>query len=288
MIDLVAFDLDGTVLDPQSRLAGTSAAAISELAERGINAVSISGRSIRRTLEAFQEHPHLVSGLYLAGYNGAVIVGPDGDSGRPVVHEERLDGAIFVEVARYAQETGLNLVCAQFDRSDGGIVEEYRHARPVDGLQAFGGPGFVLDPDLYSRCLNGAYDPPPMAIMVVDPGERSDHIAALETLGGEQVNVSWALPDRVQVMSRGVDKGNALRMLARQMSVSLERVLAIGDGDNDLPMLRAAGIGVLMGNAGESVRAAVQEESIRIGPTLAQDGFAAMVREYVLAGEKYG
>ena len=284
MIELVAFDLDGTVLDPQGRLAGTSAATIVELAQHGIAAVSISGRSIRRTLEAFDAHPHLVSGLYLAGYNGAVIVGPDAGSGRPVVHEERLGPDIFVELARYAQDANLNLVCAQFERRDDEFVEEYCHARPVDGLEAFGGPGFVLDPDLYSRCLTGGYNPPPMAIMVVDPEQRPVHIAALEALGGDQISVSWALPDRVQVMRRGVDKGNALRLLAKRMDVPLERVLAVGDADNDLPMLRAAGIGVLMGNAREPVQAAVRQENIRIGPTLAEDGFASTVREYALSG----
>ena len=223
MIDLVAFDLDGTVLDPQSRLTDTAAATIADLVLRGITAVSISGRSIRRTLEAFEGHSQLVSGLYLAGYNGSVIVGPDAGSGRPVMHEDRLDADIFVELARYAHGANLNLVCAQFERIDGEVVEEYRHAQPVDGLEAFGGPGFVLDPDLYSRCLVGDYKPPPMAIMVVDPDERPGHIADLEALGGAQVNVSWALPDRVQVMRRGVDKGRALMMLAQQMGVPLER-----------------------------------------------------------------
>ena len=284
MIDLVAFDLDGTVLDPQSRLTNTAAETIADLAQRGINAVSISGRSIRRTLEPFAERPQLVSGLHLAGYNGAVIVGPDASSGRPVMHEERLDADIFVKLTRYAQDADLNLIYARFDHSGGQLVEEYRHARSVDGLEAFGGPGFVLDPDLYSRCLNGCYNPPPLVGMVVDPGERSDRIAALKALGGDQITVSWAVPDRVQVTRRGVDKGKALRLLARQMGVPLERVLAIGDGDNDLPMLRAAGIGVLMGNARTPVQESVQGEGIRVGPTLAQDGFAAMVREYALSG----
>ena len=284
MIDLVAFDLDGTVLDRQSRLTGSAAEAIALLAQRGIGAVSISGRSIRRTLEAFQTHPELVSGLYLAGYNGSVIVGPDEGSGRPVVHEERLDPEVFVELTRYALEAGLNLVCAQFELTGGRMVEEYRHTQPVDGLEAFGGPGFVLDPDLYTRCMAGDYNPPPMAIMVVDPDERSGLITALEALGRDRINVSWALPDRVQVMRRGVDKGKALRLLAQQLEISLERVLAIGDADNDLPMLRAAGIGVLMGNARELVRQVAQGEGIRIGPALAGEGFAAIVREYALTG----
>ena len=284
MIDLVAFDLDGTVLDSQGRLTDSSAEAITELVRRGIPAVTISGRSIGRTLQPFEERAELVSGLYMAGHNGAVVVGPDTDSGRPVLHEERLDPDMLVKVARYAQEAGLNLVCADFEQSDGEIVEVYHHALPVSGMASFGGPGFVLDPDLYSKCLAGDRTPPPMVLAVVDPDERPGHIAALESLGGDRINVSWALPDRIQVIRSGVDKGRALSMLAQRMDVPLERVLAIGDSHNDLPMLRTAGIGVLMGNAAASVQAAVQGEDVRIGPTLSDGGFEAIVREYALGG----
>ena len=282
MIDLVAFDLDGTVLDSNHRLTDAAAATLTALAERGIPAASISGRSIRRSLEPFAERPRLVADLYIAGYNGSVIVGPDAGSGRPALHEERLDADIFLEIVRYAQAADMNLVCARYDRSEDEVVEEARHVLPVDDLEAFGGPGFVLDSDLYARCLRGDFNPPPMAILVVDPAERPNHIAALEELGGGRISMSWGLPDRVQIMRRGADKGKALRMLAQRMGVSMERVLAIGDADNDLPMLRAAGIGVLMGNARESVRAAVQCEGMRIGPTLAEDGFSTMVQEYAL------
>lgn len=284
MIDLVAFDLDGTVLDEQSGLTQSAATTIADLARHGVNAVTISGRSVRRTLEGFDGHSHLVSGLYLAGYNGAVIVGPDGDQGRTVIHEEPLDTDTLALLAQYAQENGLNLICAQVDYVDGELVEEYRYARSLEGLQAFGGPSFVLDPDLYSRCLAGECSPPPTVIMAVDPEERSDHIVALRALGGERVNVSWALPDRVQVVRSGVDKGRALRMLAQILSVPMERVLAIGDGDNDLPMLQAAGIGVLMGNATEPVQAAALAAGLPLGPTQAEDGFAATVRQYALTG----
>ena len=284
MIDLVAFDLDGTVLDEQGRLTEAAATAIADLARHGINAVSISGRSIRRTLEGFEGHSHLVSGLYLAGYNGAIIVGPDGDSGRTVIHEEPLDADVFTHLARYARDAGLNLIFAQVERIDGELVEEYRHARSLEGLRAIGGPSFVLDPDLYARCLAGDFSPPPTVIMAVEPEERSEHIDALRALGGDRINVSWALPDRVQMVRSSVDKGRALRMLAQQMNVPLERVLAIGDSDNDLPMLRTAGIGVLMGNAAESVRQAVSGEDIRIGPPQAEGGFGSIVREYALSG----
>ena len=282
MIDLVAFDLDGTVLDPHSRLAGSAAAALAALGERGIPAASISGRSISRTLEPFAACPQLVKSMHLAGYNGSVVLGPDAGGGRAVLHEERLDAAVFAELVRYAQATALNLIYARYDRRDDGVLEEYRHADSVDGLEAFGGAGFVLDRDLYDRCLRGDLGPPPKIMLVVDPAERPAHIAALEAIGRDQIYISWALPDRVEVMRRGADKGKALRLLAQQVGAPLERVLAIGDADNDLPMLRTAGVGVLMGNAKEPVQAAVREEGGRIGPAFAEDGFAKIVREYAL------
>ena len=84
-------------------------------------------------------------------------------------------------------------------------------------------------------------------------------------------------------MPKGIDKGVAIRALVQSVGGAVERVLSVGDADNDLPMLRAAGVGVLMGNAKSEVKAAVAGEGIRIGPTFAEDGFAEVVREYVLA-----
>ena len=50
MIDLVAFDMDGTVLDEQSRMADSAVEVIAELIARGVPTASVSGRSIRRFL----------------------------------------------------------------------------------------------------------------------------------------------------------------------------------------------------------------------------------------------
>ena len=51
-------------------------------------------------------------------------------------------------------------------------------------------------------------------------------------------------------------KGTGLLALAAQLGISPEQTIAVGDADNDLPMLRAAGLGVAMGNANENARAA--------------------------------
>ena len=144
-----------------------------------------------------------------------------------------------------------------FERTDAGIAEEYRHVRPIDHLEALRGPGMVLDVDLYARCQSGELGVPPKLMLEVDPARREQHIADIKALCGDQVYIAWAIPDRVEFMRRGVDKGVALRTLTERIGGSTDRVLAVGDADNDLPMLRAAGTGVLLGNAKAEVQAAV-------------------------------
>ena len=282
MIDLVAFDLDGTILDAEGRLAASAAATLEELIVCGIPIASITGRSILRIQHPFESHPTLARALYMAGYNGSVILGPGEGAEREVLHEERLDAESFAQIVEYGRAEGLNLMYCLFERTDAGIAEEYRHVRPIDHLEALRGPGMVLDVDLYARCQSGELGVPPKLMLEVDPARREQHIADIKALCGDRVYIAWAIPDRVEFMRRGVDKGIALRTLAERIGGNTERVLAVGDADNDLPMLRTAGIGVLLGNAKDEVKAAVAGDGVRIGPGFAEDGFAKVVREYAL------
>ena len=58
--------------------------------------------------------------------------------------------------------------------------------------------------------------------------------------------------------------------------------MAIGDGENDLPMLFNAGLGVIMGDATESVRKEGEARGLVIGPPHHEDGFAWAVRRFAL------
>ena len=286
MIDLVAFDLDGTVLDSEGRLAASAVTAIEELIVRGIPTASVSGRSIRRGLYPFTAYPALARALYIGGYNGSVVLGPGAGAEREVLREERLDEASFAQIVEYGRAEGLNLIYCLFERTAAGVAEEYRYVRPMDYLESFEEPGMVLDVDLYARCQSGELGAPPKVMLEVEPERREQHIADIEALCGDQIYVAWANPGMVEFMRRGVNKGVALQTLTERVGGCAERVLAIGDANNDLPMLRAAGIGVLLGNAKDEVKAAVAGDGVRIGPAFAEDGFAKMVREYALDGQE--
>jgi hydroxymethylpyrimidine pyrophosphatase-like HAD family hydrolase len=71
----------------------------------------------------------------------------------------------------------------------------------------------------------------------------------------------------------GVTKWSAVRRLAEGWGISDEAICAVGDDVNDIPMIRAAGLGVAMGNALPEVK----EAADRIAPSLADDGLVEVV-----------
>ena len=281
MIKLVAFDMDGTILDEESRLSQESLRTIERLLDRGIAVASNSGRSIRRSQEPLAPWPDVASALYVGGYNGGVAVSNVSDGRRRLLHEERLDAELFRELVAFSQEGDFNLVCCLCEQDGDGLREAYRHSHSIDGLEVFGGPGFVHDEKLYAHCLSGEIAAPPKIMMVTGEERRDAVIEAMRARWGERLYATWSIPDRIEIMPPHVDKALALRALAREVGATLEETLAIGDGDNDLPMLRAAGIGVLMGNAKPEVRRLAEGAHIEVGPSLEEEGFSATISRYV-------
>ena len=79
----------------------------------------------------------------------------------------------------------------------------------------------------------------------------------------------------------GATKEAALALLCRHWAIDPAQVLALGDSESDIGMLRLAGVGVAPGNAQPSVRAAADW----VAPDASDAGVAAAVRRFVLGGE---
>ena len=73
---------------------------------------------------------------------------------------------------------------------------------------------------------------------------------------GGKVSVMFSNVEFLEFMKKGVSKGAALRLLLSDMGIEQADTIAFGDGDNDVSLLEAAGIGVAMGNASDAVKAA--------------------------------
>jgi hydroxymethylpyrimidine pyrophosphatase-like HAD family hydrolase len=84
----------------------------------------------------------------------------------------------------------------------------------------------------------------------------------------------------VEGLAASVSKGAAAERLAARLGVARDEVMALGDGGNDLAMVKWAGLGVAMGNAAPAVQAAADV----IAPTQAEDGAAWAIERYALNG----
>ena len=78
----------------------------------------------------------------------------------------------------------------------------------------------------------------------------------------------------IEISPAGVTKWSAIQRLANAWGIDEKEICAVGDDVNDIPMIRAAGLGVAMGNALPPVKAAAD----RIAPTQDEDGLVQVVQ----------
>lgn len=116
---------------------------------------------------------------------------------------------------------------------------------------------------------------------VVNGQGHPDRLQALERrltaeVPGVEVVSSWA--GFLEIMPKGVNKGVALTALAAELNVPMEQVMAIGDNDNDMPMLSVAGCSVAMANG----TLAAKQTAHWIAPSNLENGVSAAVRGLAL------
>lgn len=283
---LVAFDLDGTVLDATGRPDPHAMDTVRDLLARGMHLASISGRSIRRSLQALGGHPDIAAAIHICGYNGAAAVAPEHAGRRELLFATRLKQAVLDELTEYTVQWDFNLVYCRCDDSAAGLLEDYRFLRTTGpGLSTadWNGAGYVLDPDLVHRLRRREFGPPPKVMIFAPAAVREKALAHLHRRFAGRIYVAWARPELLEVMAPTVDKGIALQRLARRLGLSLDQTAAIGDGNNDLPMLRRAGIGLLMGDAADGVRQALAGTGVTEVLPFARGGFARAMHDHVLS-----
>jgi hypothetical protein len=103
--------------------------------------------------------------------------------------------------------------------------------------------------------------------------------AAKDALRGmEDFEVVSSRFDNFEVMNKGVSKGSAVKILADYYGITREQVICIGDSENDLSMIKFAGLGVAMGNGDDDVKAAAKY----ITDDNNCDGVAKAIEKFVL------
>ena len=259
----VVTDLDGTLLDPAGRVTPRTAAALATARRHGVLVAAASARPLRLVEEALGEHLGLFDALLVS--NGASTVALPG---RAVVDEAPLTNPVALR-----------------------LIDQLRCTWPDAGFGWEVGSRFEHDTafaDIATRraivrTLEGAPVPRPVGaahqIVVAwpdgHPAERLD--AVRHTVGGGDVVVTDSAGGVVELSAAGADKAAAMLRWTEFSGISRRDVIAFGDQTNDVTMLTAAGFGVAMGNARESVKQVAAAHTLGN----AEDGVAAAIETFL-------
>ena len=91
----------------------------------------------------------------------------------------------------------------------------------------------------------------------------------------DEITFTKTAPFYYEANPKGVSKGNALKFLCHKLNLSSENLMAIGDEENDLSMIKFAGVGIAMGNAVPAVKKAAQ----RVTSDCDHDGVAEAIEK---------
>ncbi len=128
------------------------------------------------------------------------------------------------------------------------------------------------------RALRAKGEAPIKGLMIVEPGMGEEMAAELHAIFDGRLTVLRSHELFTEVTPPKASKGNALAFLAARYGISQAETLAVGDSDNDISMIRWAGLGVAMGNAAPEVIAAADW----VAPPVAEDGLATIIERFVL------
>jgi Cof subfamily protein (haloacid dehalogenase superfamily) len=268
---LVVLDVDGTLLDPDHHLRPRVKAAVRAVRRIGVPVALATGKllqSVRPLLaELGVEGPQIV-------LNGAATVeSVTGEALRfcPLRPDDLRD---VVTAVRRADPT----VLVSLFSLDGIFMDE---AHPLSDIFAEYGEG----PPLIVPNLLAASLPPAAKVLLAGPPERLAAVRAAVTPGlPERVSMTTTTPDFLEFFDQDAGKGRALAALRERLGLPRAAVVAFGDGENDVPLLREVGLAVAMSN-GATVARAVAD---RIAPSNAEDGVAVVLEELLGRGAHHG
>jgi Cof subfamily protein (haloacid dehalogenase superfamily) len=263
--ELGAFDLDGTVLRRDLRITARTVAVLDGLRERGVRLVVATGRRF----EGAREHAERLGFADrdpLICYGGSMVRRMDGET---LLHRT-LPRDSSVEVLEWAAERKLHARVFV----DGRIVTSPDTPAALEHLRRSEEPGVAVV-DSPTEWLRGGGEEPTKLVIVDHPEEVERWLEEARAAFAGRLFVTRSLPHYVEVGGLEGTKSMALRFLCESWGIDPGCVIAFGDADNDVDMLRFVGHGVAVGGMTDEVRRVADA----VAPPVDEDGVASYLEE---------
>lgn len=270
MYELLALDIDGTLIgydDPN--ITKRNVESVHEAKENGVKIVLLTGRNYG-SMKGYNKQLDLDG--YLMTINGAVVVDSATESilsevsiGKEIadqivfdLEEREIPYILFCGMNLYAREENRELDTVRMLDMDSGnvtLIKEYAEIQQVVTVHK---------------------------IVAIWPTEELKKlIPTIKEYSADTLHFEFGFVDHMDIYPSIATKGDALRNLAQSLNVDLEKVMAIGDAQTDVSMIKMAGMGIAMGNAPDDVK----EVADYVTKGVEEDGVAYAVDKFILNNE---
>lgn len=198
-------------------------------------------------------------------YQGAAVIDPP--SGRFVLHEP-----IPLETAREAiallAALGHSPNCYVDDRLY--VDRHTEYSRMYAGFQH-------IPVEEVGDLTVWLESPPTKLVAVAEPADVPALRAAMVEAFAERLFLTTSLPYLLEVGNPAVSKGTGIAFVARELGLSLGRIVSFGDGENDIELIDDAGFGIAVEDANPLLR----ERADWICPSADEEGVATVIDAYL-------
>lgn len=270
---LICLDMDGTLLNDKKKISDRNKETIKKAHDKGIK-VAISTGRVFASAHYYSELLGIKAPIIAS--NGAYIREKDRDE---VIYESCLERETCEKILKVMEKYNFlkyfntcNEIIADKPFPKANIYRIMNEELP-DYMKV----NLKVVEDLH-EILNQEYESRIIKFISISEDYEKLNKAKkeVEEIGGLEV-VRSSL-NNFEVMNKGCSKGRAVEILAEFYNIKKEEVICIGDSENDLSMIKYAGMGVAMGNADDEIK----EIANYITDTNNNDGVAKAIEKFVL------
>ncbi|MFR9503524.1 MAG: Cof-type HAD-IIB family hydrolase [Rikenellaceae bacterium] len=264
---ILVLDLDGTLTNDKKEITPRTLEVLERAQRAGVKLVLASGRPTYGITPLAKELKMDQYGGYILSFNGGKII--DAKS-MEVLYAQTLPQSLVPSLYGEARAAGAVILSYR----DESILTEEPKNRYVEH-ESFLTKMEAVRVEEFCQAIN--FDPDKCLIV----GEAEQLIPLVDHLNakfGEQLSAYRSEPFFLEVVPKGIDKALSLRRLLEHMGCGVSDMVAVGDGYNDLSMIRLAGFGVAMANAQEEVKQVADYITL----SNEEDGVAELVERYIL------
>ncbi|RKD24653.1 hydrolase [Ammoniphilus oxalaticus] len=236
---MITIDVDDTLLNDAGIVTEGTKQAIMQAMERGVKVTLATGRMYASAVQVAQQ---MGLNVPLITYQGSLVKNLiDGET----LYERFVPQEITELLFDYADKHQLHLQGYFQDRlygtEDNDKIKRYASIAKVP---------YTIEDAAFLRAK-----PLTKLLFFEEPDVLEIHEQHFKKVFGDRVYITRSKPFFLEVLHRDATKGHAVRFLAERSGCSMSDVIAIGDSWNDHEMIEAAGLGVAMDNAIDSLKA---------------------------------